>query len=165
MKKIFSGIALLGVFAFASAQTITFDKEVIDYGKVAVGSDGSRVFTIKNTGDKPLIISNVQSSCGCTIPKWTNDPILPGKTGSITVTYDTKRIGPIQKVIQVSSNDPVNGNSVVHIKGEVLPEGASLTSSSAVVQSPTLQTARVEAKALPIETKAEAKKAKKAATK
>ena len=163
MKKIFSGIALLGVFAFASAQTITFDKEVIDYGKIAVGSDGNRVFTIKNTGDKPLIISNVQSSCGCTIPKWTSDPIMPGKTGSIAVTYDTKRVGPIQKVIQVSSNDPVNGNSVVHIKGEVLADGA--TAAIAVMPAAELQSAKIEAKAMPIEAKTQAKKVKKAASK
>jgi hypothetical protein len=123
MKKIFAGIAFLGLVAFASAQTIKYDKETIDYGSIAQGSNGERQFTFTNTGDKPLIVSKVESSCGCTVPKWSNEPIAPGKTGMITVSYDTKRPGMIAKTITVISNDPVNGRSVLHIKGNV--EGAS----------------------------------------
>lgn len=132
MKKLFTGVALLGIFAFATAQTITFDKNVIDYGAVAKGSNGEKVFTFKNTGDKPLIINNVQSSCGCTIPKWTNEPVAPGKTGEIKVHYDTQRVGVIQKQIQVSSNDPVNGTTMLHISGEVK---ADATKAPAVEQA------------------------------
>ena len=66
MKKLVGGLLLLGVFAFSNAQTITFDKTTIDYGTVKANSDGNRVFTFTNTGDKPLILSNVQPGCGCT---------------------------------------------------------------------------------------------------
>ena len=119
MKKIFAGFALLGTIAFASAQTITFDQTTLDYGTVKPGADGHRVFTIKNTGDKPLIISNVQPSCGCTTPEWSKDPILPGKTAQIKVGYNTGIKGSFNKVIEVFSNDAANSRSVLYIKGNV----------------------------------------------
>jgi hypothetical protein len=79
MKKLVGGLLLLGAFAFSNAQTITFEKTTIDYGTVKANSDGNKVFTFTNTGDKPLIISNVQPGCGCTASDWTKEPILPGK--------------------------------------------------------------------------------------
>ncbi len=118
MKKLLAGFAFLGTMAFASAQTISFDNTVLDYGTIKPGSDGNRVFTVKNTGDKPLIISNVKPSCGCTTPDWSKEPILPGKTGQIKVHYNTTP-GPFQKMIEVFTNDPVNARSVIHIKGNV----------------------------------------------
>ena len=87
-----------------NAPIITFDKETIDYGKIALGANGTRVFTFKNTGKSPLIISRIQSSCGCTIPKKPTAPILPGKTGEIEVKYDTKRPGGFSKMLIVFSN-------------------------------------------------------------
>ena len=60
MKKFMGGLLLIGGFVFSSAQTISFEKTTIDYGTVPVNADGNRVFTFKNTGDKPLILSNVQ---------------------------------------------------------------------------------------------------------
>ncbi|MBP0612504.1 DUF1573 domain-containing protein [Chryseobacterium sp. cx-311] len=121
MKKLFAGFAILGTVAFASAQTITFDNTVLDYGTVKPGADGNRVFTVKNTGDKPLIISSVKPSCGCTTPDFSKEPILPGKTGQIKVHYDTKNLGATQKLIEVFSNDPENQRSVIHIKVNVDP--------------------------------------------
>lgn len=118
MKKLLAGFAILGTVAFASAQTISFDNTVLDYGTIKPGSDGNRVFVVKNTGDKPLIISNVKPSCGCTTPEWSKEPILPGKTGQIKVHYNTTP-GSFQKMIEVFTNDPVNSRSVIHIKGNV----------------------------------------------
>ena len=83
---------------------IEFKEEVIDYGTIQKGADGIRKFQFTNTGNEPLIISRVYSSCGCTIPKKPEDPILPGKDGEIEVKYDTKRVGPIRKTISVYSN-------------------------------------------------------------
>jgi len=83
---------------------IKFKKETIDYGTIEKGADGIRKFEFTNTGTEPLIISRVYSSCGCTIPKKPEDPILPGATGEIEVKYDTKRVGPIRKTISVYSN-------------------------------------------------------------
>ena len=119
MKKLFAGLFLTASFAFASAQTISFDKTTYDYGTVKNGSDGHRMFVVKNTGDKPLIISKVQASCGCTTPEWSQDPIMPGKTAQIKVGYNTKIAGPFTKIIEVYSNDPVNSRSVINIKGVV----------------------------------------------
>ncbi len=119
MKKIFAGLLLAGSFALVSAQTISFDKTVFDYGTVKVGADGHRIFTVKNTGNKPLIISKVQASCGCTTPEWSQDPIMPGKTAQIKVGYNTTLVGPFTKIIEVYSNDAENSRSVITIKGTV----------------------------------------------
>lgn len=131
MKKILAGALLFGSFVFASAQTISFDKTTLDYGTVKTGSEGHRYFTVKNTGDKPLIISRVQASCGCTTPEWSTDPIMPGKTAQIKVGYNTQINGAFQKVIEVFSNDPVNGRSAINIKGVVDPNASEPTVSTA----------------------------------
>jgi len=105
MKKIFLLIAF--VFAGLSLQAqakIEFKSETIDYGNIAKGSDGVRVFEFTNTGDADLIISNVKSSCGCTVPEKPKGPIAPGASGEIKVKYDTKRVGPIRKTVTVYSN-------------------------------------------------------------
>ncbi|SFI98917.1 Protein of unknown function [Kaistella treverensis] len=121
MKKIFAGLFLTASFAFATAQTISFDKTTIDYGTVKLGEDGHRYFTVKNTGDKPLIISRVQAQCGCTTPEVPKDPIMPGKTAKLNVAYDTNIPGTFVKIIEVYSNDAENGRSVINIKGKVDP--------------------------------------------
>ena len=83
---------------------ITFESETIDYGTIPWDADGNREFKFKNTGKEPLIISEVQRSCGCTTPEAPKDPIKPGESGIIKVHYDTKRIGNFEKTITVISN-------------------------------------------------------------
>lgn len=127
MKKIvlvlFVGLFSLSVMAQDKAAKIEFKSETIDYGTVEKGSDGVRVFEFTNNGEVPLIISKVSSSCGCTIPKKPEAPIMPGKTGEIQVKYDTNRVGPIRKAITVISNADTP-TKVLKIKGEVkAPEG------------------------------------------
>jgi len=111
-------VTLVGLAAQAQAK-IEFKSETIDYGQIDKGSDGLRVFEFTNTGDQPLVISDVKSSCGCTVPEKPKDPIAPGKTGEIKVKYDTKRVGPIRKTVTVYSNaeEPIKA---LKIKGEVL---------------------------------------------
>jgi hypothetical protein len=122
MKKIvlllFVGLVGLSVQAQEKTAKIEFKSETVDYGEIEKGSDGVRVFEFTNTGDAPLIISKVSSSCGCTIPKKPEAPILPGKTGEIQVKYDTNRVGPIRKAITVISNADTP-TKVLKIKGEV----------------------------------------------
>lgn len=123
-KRLLLVIAL--VFAFVSnAQEkiakIEFKNDTIDYGEVAKGSDGVRVFEFTNTGEVPLVISDVKSSCGCTIPKKPTEPIMPGATGQIEVKYDTQRVGPIRKAITVTSNADTP-TIILKIKGTVLGE-------------------------------------------
>ena len=148
MKKLFAGLFLTASFAFASAQTISFDKTTYDYGTVKNGADGHRFFTVKNTGDKPLIISRVQASCGCTTPEVPKDPIMPGKTAQIKVGYDTKIVGPFTKIIEVYSNDPENSRSVITIKGTVDGNVAAETAAAKrEVQAVAAPAAELSAKA------------------
>ena len=94
---LFVGLLAFAVKAQEKTAKIEFKSETVDYGEIAKGSDGVRVFEFTNTGEAPLIISKVSSSCGCTIPKKPEEPIMPGKTGEIQVKYDTNRVGPIRK--------------------------------------------------------------------
>ena len=122
MKKavliVFVGLLALSVKAQDKTAEIEFKSETLDFGEIEKGSDGVRIFEFTNTGDAPLIISKVSSSCGCTIPKKPEEPILPGNKGEIQVKYDTKRVGPIRKAITVISNASTP-TKVLKIKGEV----------------------------------------------
>lgn len=112
-------VGLLGMTMTAQdVAKIEFKAETVDYGEIDKGADGVRVFEFTNTGDAPLIISKVSSSCGCTIPKKPEAPILPGDTGEIQVKYDTNRVGPIRKAITVISNADTP-TKVLKIKGEI----------------------------------------------
>ena len=109
MKKLvailFVSLMSLGLYAQdKKVAKIEFKTEIIDYGTIEKGADGVRVFEFTNTGNAPLIISNVKSTCGCTVPKKPKGPIMPGETGEIEVKYDTKRVNPIRKTITVISN-------------------------------------------------------------
>lgn len=125
MRKSFLLLGFLFTTLLVSAQEkaeIQFKEETIDYGKISRGSDGVRVFEFTNTGDAPLVITNVRSSCGCTIPKKPEEPILPGQTGLIEVKYDTNRAaGPFRKAITVSSNAN-SPTKILKIKGELIEE-------------------------------------------
>lgn len=108
------------VYAQNNGAEILFDTQVVDYGEIVKGSDGIRSFTFTNSGDQPLIISKVYSSCGCTIPKKPEAPIAPGDKGEILVKYDTNRVGPIRKTITVNSNASSTPIVSLKIKGKVL---------------------------------------------
>lgn len=101
-----------------SQAEIKFEKTEHDYGNIMQGDNGECVFKFKNTGKEPLIITNCQGSCGCTVPACPKDPILPGKTGEIKVKYDTQRVGPINKTVTVTSNAK-NGTQMISIKGNI----------------------------------------------
>jgi len=100
---------------------IQFKETIIDYGIIENGEDGKKIFEFKNTGNAPLVFNRIFSSCGCTIPKKPEKPVLPGESGEIQVNYDTKRTGIFQKAITVKSNAKTP-NIILRIKGEVLPE-------------------------------------------
>lgn len=163
MKKILAGLFMTGALAFASAQTISFDKTTFDYGNVKAGSDGHRFFTVKNTGDKPLIISEVKPSCGCTTPEWSKDPILPGKEAKIKVGYNTGIKGAFNKLIEVYSNDPANNRSVLYIKGNV-EDVAGVNQEAKLVAAPTATAVVTGMKAEPAPAARATKKAVKKAT-
>jgi hypothetical protein len=101
------------------APEIVFDYLVYDYGTIYEGDPGECEFKFKNTGKEPLVLSNVYSSCGCTVPDWPKDPIMPGKTSTIKVKYSTNRIGGINKTITVISNAEENSKVELRIIGTV----------------------------------------------
>jgi hypothetical protein len=115
---LFISLMTLGVQAQEKVAKIEFTSDTVDYGEIEKGSDGVRVFEFKNTGTAPLIISKVSSSCGCTIPKKPEGPIMPGESGEIQVKYDTNRPGPIRKAITVLSNADTP-TKILKIKGTV----------------------------------------------
>ncbi len=123
MKKfvilLFIGLISLSINAQEKVAKIEFKQTTIDYGTIEKGADGVRTFEFTNTGDAPLIVSKVSSSCGCTVPKKPEGPIMPGATGEIEVKYDTKRVMPIRKTITVLSNADTP-TVALKIKGEVV---------------------------------------------
>ena len=125
MKRTFLVNALLVIctLLFAQQPVITFEKTSHDFGKINE-ADGrvTTIFTFKNEGMAPLVLSNVRASCGCTTPTWTKTPVEPGQTGNITVTYNPNgRPGRFQKTITVTSNAS-EPTVKLSIKGEVIPK-------------------------------------------
>ena len=103
---------------------MVFVTEVIDYGTVAHNADGKREFVFTNNGNKPLIITNTQGSCGCTVPTTPKEPIAPGAKGIIGVKYATDRVGAFTKTVTVTSNAAGQPTKVLTIKGTVLGDDA-----------------------------------------
>jgi len=143
MKNVILTIAISGLFSFgiyaqnshaagdghnhetapansnpASLADIKMDKLTHDYGTILQGANGECEFKFTNTGKEPLVITNCQGSCGCTVPQCPSKPILPGKSDVIKVKYDTNRIGAIYKTVTVTSNAK-SGNVILTIKGNV----------------------------------------------
>ncbi|MDR1555617.1 MAG: DUF1573 domain-containing protein [Tannerellaceae bacterium] len=125
MKQIvFVFMAILLTTSIASAQdaaaSLTVTEESHDFGTIKE-SDGkvSHTFVVKNDGTQPLVITRVIASCGCTSPDWTKEPIAPGKTGEVVVTYDPQgRPGPFAKTVSIYSNGK-RGSQVLTIRGDV----------------------------------------------
>ena len=121
MKTSILFFAVLFISISFNAQEFKFDEETIDYGKIEKASNGERTFVFTNTGDQPLIIQKIKSSCGCTVPKKPSGPVMPGEKGEIKVSYDTKRVGGFSKSITITSNAK-NALKVIKIKGFVNKE-------------------------------------------
>lgn len=121
MKKVTSILVLFLISFSIQGQEFKFEKETIDYGAINKSANGERVFVFTNIGDAPLIIKNIKSSCGCTVPKKPEKPIMPGEKGEIKVSYDTKRVGGFSKAITIFSNAK-NSRKIIKIKGIIKKE-------------------------------------------
>jgi len=104
---------------------IKFNSLVHDYGNIYKGDNGVCAFEFTNTGKADLVLTNVSSSCGCTVPEWPKDPIPPGKGASIKVKYDTNRVGGINKNVFVDSN--AGEKITLSIKGNVSDKPTEIT--------------------------------------
>lgn len=126
MKQLLFLLMFTGLFAFtvngqvAQNDSIIFEKVNHDYGTIKKGSDGSSTFTFTNKGQKPLILSTVRASCGCTVPEWPRQPIAPGEKAEIKVKYNTNIAGNFSKTITVVSN-AANSPVILRVRGRVIP--------------------------------------------
>jgi len=117
-----------------NAPEIQFEKDVHDFGTLKQGAECIYEFKFTNVGKEPLIIQNASASCGCTIPSYPKEPILPGKGGAIKVKYDGNRVGGINKEITITSNAQtstkvlkITGNILATPKEEAFPGNSSST--------------------------------------
>lgn len=129
MKKLFflmivlAGVAVKGFGQTAPAANAdlaiaTFEAQNFDFGKIKQGTPVTHEFKFTNTGKVPMIITNVQASCGCTTPDWSKEPIGPGQKGFIKATYNAASVGAFNKAVTMTANIP-NGSVQLFIKGEV----------------------------------------------
>lgn len=100
--------------------SIFLSTDVVDYGEVKKGAEGTRELEVTNKGSQPLLLTSCNGSCGCTVPTCPREPIMPGKSAKISIKYDTNRPGPINKQVTVLSNDPINASKVIVVKGNVV---------------------------------------------
>ena len=100
--------------------SIEFDTIAHDFGEIPFNGDAEFEFVFRNLGNGPLLLTHVKSTCGCTIPEWSREPIGAEQTGTINVSYDTHRVGPFTKSIYVYSNAS-NGVQRLSITGKVVP--------------------------------------------
>jgi len=126
MKKVI--VLLLVIIGFQGFSQdkkakIEFKQTEINYGTINKNADGTKIFEFTNTGDAPLIINRVKSSCGCTVPSKPTKPIMPGQSDKIVVKYNTHRAGPFRKTITVYSN-ATNNVVILKIKGKVVDPNA-----------------------------------------
>ena len=125
MKKVFFlFVLMLSASTFFAQPTeknnsslISFEQTTIDYGTIKKGSEPLRKFSFKNGGNEPLLITNAKGSCGCTVPTYPKEAILPGQSSAIEVRYDTNRLGKFTKNVTVTIND--GSSTVLTIQGEV----------------------------------------------
>ncbi len=123
MKKLFSFFlfaAALSTVAFAQSPStieaapeaeqtggpvMTFETTTVDYGTIEQHSERVRFLKFSNTGDAPLLIQTAKGSCGCTVPTWPKEAIMPGESSEIKISYDTKRLGNINKRVTITTNE------------------------------------------------------------
>jgi len=138
MKKIIALAICLGAFSVmyaqepaktapatdnAKAPDFKFNEEKFDFGIIPQGTPVTHEFVFKNVGKEPLIIKDATASCGCTSPVFEHQPVMPGKTGKVTVTFNAGAIGPFNKPVTITSNAR-ESSKVIYITGTVKEKAA-----------------------------------------
>ena len=124
-------IGLLGMYSYAQTDAATtsstggpkmqFEKMEVDYGTIEKGADGFRTVKFTNTGTEPLIIKSARGNCGCTVPTWPREAIMPGESSEIKIKYATDRVGAINKKVTVTTNEVTDNTHIIAVKGNILP--------------------------------------------
>jgi hypothetical protein len=118
----FSAIAPVNALvskAIVASSSIVWKSESIDVGQIPQNTPKPIVFEFKNTGKTPVLVTNVQGSCGCTATDYTKSPIAPGKSGTVTATYNAANAGVFTKTVSVTTNSDATPK-VLTIKGNVV---------------------------------------------
>jgi hypothetical protein len=172
MKKVLFSLTafVLSVAAFAQTKSDELAKikvETIEMGKIPQGTPAPAVFTVTNIGTKDLIIESASPTCGCTIGDYTKTPIAPGKTGTITATYNAGGIGAFEKHMNVKFAGAEDQKSIT-IKGEVLSTEDYAKLKGGIPAAPTVAATPAKAVSAPVvavpAVKAKGKKSKKSCT-
>ncbi|MEX0883699.1 MAG: DUF1573 domain-containing protein [Cyclobacteriaceae bacterium] len=131
MKRMLMLVVACFTVFFAQAQeksengpVITFEESSKDFGDIHQGDKVEHVFKFENTGKSPLVISNVAATCGCTVPNWPKEPVVPGDKGEIKVSFNsTGKMGKQNSVVRIYSNasEPIEKVSMI---SNVLPKGS-----------------------------------------
>ncbi len=149
-----AGALLATSFSSVAQGTLKFDSESHDFKNVGEGTQAAHEFKFTNTGTAPIVIANVQASCGCTTPEWTKTPVLPGKSGFVKAVYNSAgRPGQFSKTVTVTSN-ATNASVALAIKGAVLsreemqksytPEQIAASARLTITSTPTLSLGKLE---------------------
>lgn len=125
MKAVFTLLSFLVLSLGVNAQTelnlnskISFSKQEHNFGQLPTGKPVSYEFEFTNLGNKPLVLTEVKASCGCTTPSWTKEPIMPGQKGFVKAQYNMAREGKYRKSVTVKTAD---GETVtLYITGEAV---------------------------------------------
>ncbi|MCH4551200.1 MULTISPECIES: DUF1573 domain-containing protein [Aestuariibaculum] len=150
MKKLILGLSALSLIAFTSCKEnaaqkieeanviaaaerdavaskfpkIEFNETEHDFGEIEKGTPVETTFTYKNVGEAPLVITDIKSSCGCTVPKdWSREPLAPGETAEFSVKFNGSGANKISKTITVTANTE-KGSEIVKITAFVKPDAA-----------------------------------------
>ncbi|MCB4808687.1 DUF1573 domain-containing protein [Tamlana sp. 62-3] len=157
MKKIILGLAAFAMLAFTSCKdnaakkidesniaaaaerdavaskfpVIEFEKTEHDFGEIESRTAVETVFKYKNSGDAPLVITDIKSSCGCTVPQnWSREPLAPGESGEFTVKFNGSGSNKVTKTITVTANTE-KGKETVKIMAFVKPDPNKVTNAPA----------------------------------
>lgn len=114
----------------AGGPMLSVTEDFFDFGTVSKGAEVVHLFKVSNSGDQPLIISDCVKTCGCTVPQCDKNPISPGGSSEIKITYDSERLGPFNKTIKVVSNSVDGDSKIIRIKGEVVDEANGQSENS-----------------------------------
>jgi hypothetical protein len=109
----------------AAASPLKWKKTEHQFGEIKQGVPVTASFSFTNTTKKPVLLVNAFGSCGCTVPSWSKDPILPGKSSVITATFNAANPGAFNKTVTVTSNADTNGPQVLTLSGTVVPSATA----------------------------------------
>ncbi len=98
---------------------MSLDSDTVDYGTIERNSEPFRSVNFTNTGNEPLIIKSARGNCGCTVPTWPREAVMPGETKELKIRYATNRLGKINKRVTILTNEKTNNRHVIKVVGMV----------------------------------------------